>query len=408
MDGFLGADGLDTPTPLGRRGSPAGKPKLLVVLGTRPEAIKLAPVVAELTAQGVFEVAVCNTGQHRDMVAPICRLFSIPMRYDLGVMRPAQDLAYLAGAVTQQLGEVIALEQPAACIVQGDTTTAMAGALAGFYRRVPVAHVEAGLRTGDMREPWPEEANRVLITRLSRLHFAPTPAAAATLIGEGVDPEQVHMTGNTVVDAAVRMRRLVKDRPPSRLAQLNGDDPVVLFTMHRRESFGEPMRRVFRAMRRFAAENPVQVVFPVHPNPEVKGAAEAILGGLPNVRLLPPLDYDEMIHLLDRCRFVVTNSGGLIEEAPSFHKPVLIVRQATERPEAVACGAAALVGYEDDALLELAETLAFDSPLYRTMAAAPNPFGDGQAALRIARILTEAFVRGVIGGAEWAPVGRLM
>ena len=406
MDGFVGADGMDPRLLAGDSGFARPKPRALVVIGTRPEAIKLAPVVNALMKSGVFEVAVCNTGQHGDMVEPICRLFSVPVRHDLKVMRPAQDLAYLAGAMTQQLGDVIALERPAVCIVQGDTTTALAAALAGFYRRVPVAHVEAGLRTGDMAAPWPEEANRVMISRLSRLHFAPTPAAAAALVEEGVDRSLVHMTGNTVVDAARRVRKLVKAHPPTRLQGLNSDDPLVLFTMHRRESLGEPMRRVFLAMRRFAAENPVQIVFPVHPNPQVREPAAALLGGLPNVRLLPPLDYDEMICLLDRCRFVITDSGGLIEEAPGFGKPALIVRQTTERPEAVVCGAAILCGFDGDKLLDLAETLLRDSALYRSMATAPNPFGDGQAGTRIAGLLAEALHAGRLDAAETPTLAR--
>jgi UDP-N-acetylglucosamine 2-epimerase (non-hydrolysing) len=405
MDGFLGADGIDPPLlPSGHACAP--KPRALVVIGTRPEAIKLAPVVAALADQAVFDVAVCNTGQHGDLVDPICRLFSIPVRYDLGVMRHAQDLTYLAGAVTQKLGAVIAQEKPSVCIVQGDTMTALAGALAGFYQRVPVAHVEAGLRTRDLAEPWPEEANRMLITRLSRLHFAPTPAALAALTEEGVDRAFIYLTGNTVIDAAARMLRQVREREPAHPAPLTTDDPLVLFTMHRRESWGEPMRQVFMAMRRFANENPVQIVFPVHPNPSVREAAEAFLGGLSNVRLLPPLDYDEMIHLLDQCRFVITDSGGLIEEAPAFGKPVLIVRQTTERQEAVVCGGAALCGYDGDRLLELAETLLRDSALYRTMAAAPNPFGDGRAAQRIARALADAVREGQLSPAEFAVQGR--
>jgi UDP-N-acetylglucosamine 2-epimerase len=407
MDGFVGADGMDPRALAGDSGFARRKPCALVVIGTRPEAIKLAPVVNALMERGAFEVAVCNTGQHGDMVEPICRLFSVPVRHDLKVMRPGQDLAYLAGAMTQQLGEVIALERPAVCIVQGDTTTALAAALASFYRRVPVAHVEAGLRTGDMAAPWPEEANRVMISRLSRLHFAPTAAAAAALIDEGVERASVHVTGNTVVDAAKRMRRLVKAQTPPRLADLETDGPVVLFTMHRRESLGEPMRRVFLAMRRFAGENPVRIVFPVHPNPQVREPAAALLGGLSNVRLLPPLDYDEMIHLLDRCRFVITDSGGLIEEAPGFGKPALIVRQTTERPEAVVCGAAALCGYDGDRLLELAETLLRDSALYRAMATAPNPFGDGQAGQRIARLLADALHSGRLDPAEAPTLARV-
>jgi UDP-N-acetylglucosamine 2-epimerase len=371
----------------------AARQRALVVLGTRPEAIKLAPVVRALKASGHFEVITCCTGQHANMVAPICEFFQISADYDLAVMRDGQSLNYVMASAVERLGAVFTQELPDLCIVQGDTTSALAGALSAFYSRVPVAHVEAGLRTGDLAAPWPEEGNRLLISRLAAFHFAPTATAERKLLEEGADPQRVSLTGNTVVDAALQARELLgckRRRLAERFAFLRRDAAVVLFTMHRRESFGPPMERTFQALRRFCITHNVQVVFPVHPNPAVAGPARAILGAQPNVHLCDPLAYDELIYLLERCRFVVTDSGGLVEEAPTFHKPVLVLRDVTERPEAVDAGAAILCGASTSRLTELAEQLLEDGELFRSMSDAPNPFGDGHAADRIASYLVEA------------------
>jgi UDP-N-acetylglucosamine 2-epimerase (non-hydrolysing) len=362
--------------------------KVLVVFGTRPEAIKLAPVVRELRARPGYEVVVCSTGQHREMVKPVCSLFDIHCDYDLDIMRPGQELTYVAAAVIDRLAEVIAKEKPHLTVVQGDTTTAFAAALSSFYCKVPVAHVEAGLRTWNMQSPWPEEANRVLVGKLAALHFPPTQPAYDALIKENVPAADIVLTGNTVVDAALQTaaafdagRGATLDE---RFSFLNPEKPLVLFTMHRRESFGEPMTRVFEALRRFCATHDVEVLFPVHPNPNVRGKAHEILGAQPNVKLVDPLDYEEIVYALRRCRFLITDSGGLVEEAPTFNKPALVLRDTTERPESVDAGCAILCGTDPAKLTRLAEDLLRDGELFKSMSSRPNPFGDGQAARRIA------------------------
>jgi UDP-N-acetylglucosamine 2-epimerase (non-hydrolysing) len=370
-------------------------PAALVVFGTRPEAIKLAPVIAALKARGGLRIIGCNTGQHRDLVEPVCRFFNTPVDYDLRIGRPAQDLSYVAGAVIARLGRLIAKEKPAVCIVQGDTTTAFAAALSSFYGRVPVAHVEAGLRTGNLNCPWPEEANRVLVSRISSVHFAPTAAAVLHLLKEDVAPETILLTGNTVVDAALWAKRLMRGRVwqslAARFSFLNAQAPVILFTMHRRESFGPPLQRVFRALQQFCVTHNVQVVFPVHPNPQVAGPAREILGCQPNIHICDPLSYGELIFLMRRCRFLITDSGGLVEEASAFRKPVLVLRETTERVEAVEAGSAILCGYNTARMASLAEGLLQDGALFSCMTAAPSPFGDGRASERIARHLSQRF-----------------
>jgi UDP-N-acetylglucosamine 2-epimerase (non-hydrolysing) len=362
--------------------------KILVVFGTRPEAVKLAPVVCELRRRAGVHVATCTTGQHRELVRPVLSLFGLDCDHDLDVMRPGQALTWIAAAVIERLDPVLAAERPDLVMVQGDTTTAFAAALAAFYNRVPVAHVEAGLRTFDLQSPWPEEANRVLIGRLATLHFAPTRAAVDALLAEGVRPEGVVMTGNTVVDAVLQTAaRFDAGRGAAldvRFGFLDASKPLVLFTMHRRESWGEPMRRVFEAVRDFCAGEAVEVVFPVHPNPAVRDLAHAVFAGEPKVKLCDPLGYEEIVYLLRRCRFVITDSGGLVEEAPSFGKPVLVLRDATERRESVEAGCAILCGADRARLRELAGDLLHDAALFRSMSACPNPFGDGRAAARIA------------------------
>jgi UDP-N-acetylglucosamine 2-epimerase len=394
---MAGAGGNDPGAVPGAR-LPRGRerlPSALVVFGTRPEAIKLAPVITALRAQGGLRVAVCNTGQHGDLVEPVCRLFSIAADHNLRVMRPAQELGYVAAAVIARLGRIIARQRPAICIVQGDTTTALAAALASFYARIPVAHVEAGLRTGNLQSPFPEEANRVLISRISRFHFAPTPAAVERLLEEDVDPSSVLLTGNTVVDAALRAKALIQGPAAKALAArfgfLRPDTPTILFTMHRRESFGPPVQRVFRALQRFCVTHNVQVVFPVHPNPQILQPAQDILGCQPNIHICDPLAYDELIFLLQRCRFLITDSGGLVEEASAFGKPVIVLRETTERAEAVEAGSAILCGSDIARLASIAEALLQDGPMFCAMTGAPSPFGDGHAADRIARHLTAAF-----------------
>ncbi|HEX2560223.1 non-hydrolyzing UDP-N-acetylglucosamine 2-epimerase [Phenylobacterium sp.] len=362
--------------------------KALVVLGTRPEAIKLAPVILELRRQGAGQVVVCTTGQHREMVRPVLDLFGITPDFDLNLMRPNQSLNYLAGAVTSGVGQVIDEVRPSAVVVQGDTTTAFAAALSAFHAKVPVAHVEAGLRTGDVASPWPEEMNRILIARLADLHFPPTRLAYDNLRAEGVAADRILLSGNTVVDAALEVVRLT---PAERTLELDRrfglfdrNLPMVLFTMHRRESFGAPMKRTFEALAAFCRTHAVQVIFPVHPNPQVRQLAETILADVRGVQLVAPLEYDEMIHLLQRCRFVITDSGGLVEEAPTFRKPALVLRETTERTESIEAGCAVLCGVGKPTAWKLGAELLADGELFAKMSLDTRPYGDGRAAERIA------------------------
>ncbi|WP_265562232.1 non-hydrolyzing UDP-N-acetylglucosamine 2-epimerase [Sphingomicrobium arenosum] len=364
--------------------------KILVVFGTRPEAIKLAPVILALGADPRFEVATCSSGQHRDMIQPVCDLFGIAIDHDLGVMRPGQSLDHVTAAILDKLPAVFAAERPDVVMVQGDTTTAFSAALSAFYHRIPIAHVEAGLRTKDLASPFPEEGNRALISRLARWHFAPTRAAREHLVAERC-PGQVVETGNSVVDAARLALDLLGPAGEAAIAARLGlaapERASILFTMHRRECFGAPATRIFAALRRIAARHDVDILYPVHPNPQVRGPAFEMLGGLDNVRLVDPLGYDEMIVALKCAHMLVTDSGGLAEEAPTFSTPALILRKSTERPESIETGNAELIGH-DAALLEarVAELLS-GGELHARMSAAANPFGDGRASERIAAAL---------------------
>ena len=373
--------------------------KVIIVFGTRPEAIKLAPVIRALKRSPRVDVVTCSTGQHRDLVRPICDFFGMDCDYDLDIMRPAQSLTYIAAAATERLGAVMHAEQPDACIVQGDTTTAFAAALTAYYSKVPVLHVEAGLRTWDLQSPWPEEGNRVLISRIADYHFAPTELARKNLLDEGINPDRVIVTGNTVVDAALLTSELLRREPAAvreRFSFLDPDRPLILCTMHRRESFGPVIERVFRALQQFCVTHNVQMLFPVHPNPQVHGPAHDILGAQPNIHLCEPLQYHELIHALQCCRFVITDSGGIVEEAATFKKPVLVTRETTERSESVDAGSAVLCGSDTAKLARLASELLEDGTLFASMSRANNPFGDGQAAERILECLLDAPQRQVV------------
>lgn len=361
--------------------------RVLLLYGTRPEAIKMAPVVAALRRRpDRFALTLCATAQHREMLDQVQALFELEPDLDLGLMRPDQTPNELAARTFAALDPLLAELRPDWVLVQGDTTTAMAGAFAGFHRRVPVAHVEAGLRTGDLAQPFPEEANRRVVDMLASALFAPTPGAAERLRAEGVPSERVFVTGNTVVDA---LQAIAARTPAPRTA---GDE--VLVTVHRRESFGAPLARVFAALRDLAAEFPaVRWIYPVHPNPSVEGPVRERLTGVPNLELLPPLDYREMVQRLRACRFVLTDSGGLQEEAPTFGKPVLVLREKTERPEGVEAGIAKLVGTDPARIVVAARRLLTDPVEHRRMTAGGNPYGDGRAAERIAAVLAgEEFV----------------
>lgn len=361
--------------------------RILAVYGTRPEAIKLAPVVQALRRRpSCFEVTLCSTGQHREMLDQVQDLLGLAPDLDLLLMQPDQALSGLAAAVMAALDERLAGEPPDWLLVQGDTTTAMAAALAAFHRKVRVGHVEAGLRTGDFGRPFPEEANRRIIDLLASALFAPTERAARALLAEGCDPARVHVVGNTVIDA-LQSLSLPPDEAPGR--------PEVLITVHRRESFGAPLEGIFVALRRLAERFPgVAWIYPVHCNPKVRTPAFEILGGLPNVELHDPFDYRELVRRLARCRFVLTDSGGLQEEAPTFGKPVLVLRETTERPEGIEAGVARLVGTGGDAIFAAAAELLTSETAWQAMARAVNPYGDGRAAERIAAILA---------GEPWTP-----
>ncbi len=367
--------------------------KVLVVLGTRPEAIKLAPVVRELAARQGFECRVCVTGQHREMLTQVLDLFELQPDWNLDVMRPDQDLAYLTGAVLSGVGKIVASFRPDRVIVQGDTTTSFAAALAAFYHRVPIAHVEAGLRTGNIYAPWPEEVNRRLVSHIADLHFAPTMRARGNLLREGIDGGQILVTGNTGIDALIWVADRL-DRDPALAARASAvlggrfaGKKLILMTGHRRESFDGGLARIAAAMARIAARPDVAIAFPVHPNPNVQRAMQP-LHGLDNVLLTEPVDYLELVYLLKECALVVTDSGGIQEEAPSFGKPVLVTRDTTERPEAVEQGRAKLVGTDAQRLFEEISILLDDPDAYRRMVGTGNPYGDGQASQRIARRLT--------------------
>jgi UDP-N-acetylglucosamine 2-epimerase len=365
--------------------------KLLFVFGTRPEAIKLAPVFLELSARPSFDCRICVTGQHREMLAQVLELFELRPDWNLDLMRPNQDLAYLTGAILSGVGEVLDGFHPDRVIVQGDTTTTFAAALAAFYHRIPVAHVEAGLRTDNIYSPWPEEVNRRLVTRIADLHFAPTARARENLRREGVGGERIFVTGNTGIDALLRIAARL-DRPDlhSRCAAVLpahfAGRRMILMTGHRRESFDGGIARVCRAVARIADRRDVAVVFPVHRNPSVRQAIEPLRRHA-NVLLTEPVDYPELVFLLKHCQFVVTDSGGIQEEAPSFGKPVLVTRETTERPEAMELGLAKLVGTDEELLFSEMTALLDDPDAYSRMSRVANPYGDGRASVRIARQL---------------------
>lgn len=361
---------------------------VLVVLGTRPEAIKLAPVITELRRHPDVTTRVCVTGQHREMVQPILELFNVRPDIDLALMTPDQRLSSLTATALTRLEEVIISTAPDWVVLQGDTTSAMSAALAAFYQRVPVAHVEAGLRTHDLARPFPEEANRRIADALATVHFAPTELARHNLLREGADGSAIHVTGNTVVDALLTVGSLPEDRSGGPLACLPTDRRIILLTAHRRESFGPGLRDIYHAVREIADALPdVQFVYPVHLNPNVQEPARAILAGHERISLIPPLDYVSLVHLIRRATLVLTDSGGIQEEAPTFGKPILVLREVTERPEAVQAGCARIVGTDRRVIVSVALELLTDRSAYDRMAQVANPFGDGHASERIVRVL---------------------
>lgn len=354
--------------------------KILCVVGTRPEAIKMAPVILALKSQPWAEVTVLATAQHRQMLDQVLAFFGITPDHDLDAMRPNQSLTELTARLLVGAGEILDREKPDVVLVQGDTTTVMAVAMAAFYRKIPLGHVEAGLRTGDIFNPFPEEANRLIAGHLARWHFAPTQGSKDNLLKENIDPAKIEVTGNTVIDTllatADRDLELGVDLPPH--------DRLVLITSHRRENFGEPFQRICKAIRHLAENNPgTCFLYPVHPNPNVKDVAEDVLAGLGNVVLCAPLDYAPFVMAMKQAHIIISDSGGVQEEAPALGKPVLVLRHETERPEAIAEGVVKLVGTDFEAIVAEGQLLLDDPAAYSAMARGVSPYGDGKASQRI-------------------------
>ncbi|TWT89264.1 non-hydrolyzing UDP-N-acetylglucosamine 2-epimerase [Neorhodopirellula pilleata] len=380
------------------------KPKIAVFFGTRPEAIKLAPVMKALAADSRFALVSVSTGQHREMLDQVINLFDLPVHHDLNVMQPGQTLAGLSARLLTGVDSILESEKPDFAVVQGDTTTVLMASLACFYRGIPCGHVEAGLRTGDLASPFPEEANRVLATKLSALHFPPTRISEKNLIQEGISPERIVVTGNTVIDAlhlevAKQNDREIQRDIDSELKPYLPSDwrskQFILITGHRRENFGEGFESICEAIVILATKYPdVRFVYPVHLNPNVREPVERTLGRLDNVCLLPPLGYRPFVALMRACYFVLTDSGGVQEEAPGLGKPVLVMRDTTERPEGIEAGTVRLVGPVREKIVEGVSELLDNRKTYEAMAQANNPYGDGHASGRI----VDAIARYLIDG----------
>jgi len=380
--------------------------RTLCVFGTRPEAIKMAPVVKALAAAPEFDVEVCVTAQHRQMLDQVLDLFGIRPDYDLDLMSAGQDLFDITVRCLAGLRDVLEASRPDLILVQGDTSSCFAGALAAFYKGIAIGHVEAGLRTWDLAKPFPEEGNRVMTGRLANLHFAPTESARRNLLAENVPESAIHVTGNTVIDALLRVRNRLPAYPAETWAEalgtalyerlMSGGERVILVTGHRRESFGQGFAEICQAIRQSALAHPHWLfVYPVHLNPNVMKPVHESLGALSNVRLIAPLGYLPFVWLMDRSEVILTDSGGVQEEAPALGKPVLVMRNETERPEAVEAGTAMLVGPNRRNIVEGLESVLEDDLRYRKMAEAPNPFGDGYASERIRDLLLAGFDSGL-------------
>ena len=367
--------------------------KVVLIFGTRPEAIKLCPVVLALRKSRLFDCRVCVTGQHKEMLRQVLDVFGVEPDEDLALMRPNQTLAELTARAVTSLNSYLEREKPDIVMVQGDTTTVLCGALAAFYHKIPVAHVEAGLRTGNLYSPWPEEANRLLTTRLAKWHFCPTENNRDNLLREGIPADDIHVVGNTVIDALMMARDKITRSPAPVVSAYEKPEGrrCVLITGHRRENFGEGFENICHAIRRLAQEFPeVDFVYPVHLNPNVREPVNRILGDCAagNVRLVEPQSYLPFVKLMMDADFILTDSGGVQEEAPSLGKPVLVMRETTERPEAVTAGTVKIVGLSAEAIYENAKMLLVDGAAYRAMATAVNPYGDGKSVARIVEVLS--------------------
>jgi len=368
--------------------------KVMNIFGTRPEAIKMAPLLIELKSRPEFEVSTCLTAQHREMLDAVMARFNLDAEYDLNIMEPGQTLYTVTAKALFGLGAILHEAKPDCILVHGDTSTTFTAALAAFYEKIPVGHVEAGLRSGDKYSPYPEEINRKLVTQIADMHFAPTVRNAENLRREGVT-EGVFITGNTVIDAMRYTLGSFAGQFGNVLDTLDWDNRrIITLTCHRRENYGEPMRNIFEAAKTLVERHPdVELVYPVHPSPTVKQTAQEMLGNCPRIHLIDPLDTVEMHALLSRSHFILTDSGGIQEEAPSLGKPVLVLRRETERPEAIEAGTVCLAGVERDEILSLAETLLTDEAAYNAMSDAVNPYGDGYASRRIANAILWHFGR---------------
>lgn len=372
------------------------KIKTLCVFGTRPEAIKMAPLALSLAADERFEAEVCVTGQHREMLDQVLELFDLAPEHDLSVMKPGQDLTEVTTAILHGMKTVLQKVKPDIVLVHGDTSTTLSTTLAAYYQKIPVGHVEAGLRTGNLYSPWPEEANRKLTGALAELHFAPTEKSRNNLLNEGVDSSKVYVTGNTVIDALLEVVEMLdktsslQEKFAKQFDFLEDEKKLILVTGHRRESFGDGFERICQALHDVAASHPdSQIVYPVHLNPNVYEPVKRILSDIDNVHLIEPLDYLPFVYLMNRSHLILTDSGGVQEEAPSLGKPVLVMRDTTERPEAVEAGTVKLVGTNVETIVSSINELLTDKVAYERMSYAHNPYGDGKASGRIKDILAK-------------------
>ncbi|WP_438863399.1 non-hydrolyzing UDP-N-acetylglucosamine 2-epimerase [Neptunicella sp.] len=367
--------------------------KILLVFGTRPEAIKMAPLVLELQKHTALDIKVCVTAQHREMLDQVLNLFNLTPDYDLNLMQPGQDLYDITTRALLGLRDVFTEAKPDLVLVHGDTTTTFAASLSAFYQKIPVGHIEAGLRTGDIYSPWPEEVNRRLTGALTKLHFAPTAKAQQNLLTENVDENTVFVTGNTVIDALIQVEKLIEENHSlnHELSQkfdfIDPDKKLILVTGHRRESFGDGFERICQALKKLAEKPDVQICYPMHLNPNVREPVDRILSGICNVHLIEPQDYLPFVYLMSKSYLILTDSGGVQEEAPSLGKPVLVMRDTTERPEAVEAGTVKLVGTDYDCIVNEATQLLDNEAAYKEMSFAHNPYGDGKACERIAQII---------------------
>jgi len=370
------------------------KTKILLIFGTRPEAIKMAPVYSELLKDDNFETKICVTGQHRQMLDQVLHLFKIEPEYDLNLMRSGQTLSEITSKTLSGLSTILETFSPDVVLVQGDTTTALSGTLASFYHHIPVGHIEAGLRTGDINAPWPEELNRSIISKMTKWHFCPTNNSKNNLINEGYR-NNIYVTGNTVIDALFSVvekisteKTLIKELS-EQFSFLSSTTRLILVTGHRRENFGDGMKQICEGILGIAEREDVQVVYPVHLNPNVQKPVFSLIGNHPRIKLLPPLDYVPFVYLMTKAHIILTDSGGVQEEAPSLGVPVLVMRDKTERPEAIEAGTVRLVGTNPNLIIKECNLLLDDNGQRDLMRKSHNPYGDGTAAQQIVRILTE-------------------